>query len=269
MKRYIACLLAVVFLAGGACAEGTEKSFSFNGTKEAQELRADLQSRYLVTILIGDECLDVRAKGFKVNVSQDALGFYPAPLSQNARYEELVRNLEKALSVYSPFFFYLFYPKNAYQQGGISFMLVNSITYKGCSEVGHFSPDGNWMRIWLAAGDYEEWAVHHEIWHAMEARIRREAPRAFNDWNRLNPEGFSYSGDTALMEGAKAHREPEDWFARDYGKYNAKEDRATVYEAIVTKDDEWWNSRPHLRKKKEYLLEKIRSYFAYWPFAEE
>ena len=75
--------------------------------------------------------------------------------------------------------------------------------------------------------------------------------------------------DTALMEGAKAHREPEDWFVRDYGKYNAKEDRATVYEAIVTKDDEWWNSRPHLRKKKEYLLEKIRSYFAYWPFAEE
>ena len=49
----------------------------------------------------------------------------------------------------------------------------------------------------------------------------------------------------------------------------AKEDRATVYEAIVTKDDEWWNSRPHLRKKKEYLLEKIRSCFAYWPFAEE
>lgn len=269
MRRLLACLLTVALLFGCARAEKPGSGFSLNGTAEAREIRSHLMSGYLVTILIGDECLDVKPKGFKVSVSPDGKGSAPAIRGQNARYEVLIRLLEQALSVYSPFFFYEFCPKDVYKQGGISFMLVNSITYKDCSEAGYFLPDGNWMRIWLSASACEEWAVHHEIWHAIETKILREDPKAFADWEKLNPEGFAYSRDAALVNSMKAHLEPDDWFVRGYGMSNVKEDRATVYEAIVTREEAWWADRPHLRKKADYLLNQIRGHFANWPFAEE
>ncbi|MBR3431357.1 MAG: hypothetical protein IKG87_14790 [Clostridia bacterium] len=269
MKRYLACFLALILLLGCACAEEPEYGFFLNGTKEARELRSDLQSRYLVSVRIGDECLGVPTDGFEVNVYPDVMGFYPAILSLNARYEELVRQLEEDLSVYSPYFFYLFFPKGAYERGGISFMLVNHLMFKEHNVAGMFAPDGNWLRIWLSANSYGNWTVHHEMWHAIETKICREDPDAFSDWSKLNPEGFVYSRDVSLMDGVNAQRDVTDWFGREYGMYDGREDRATVFEAIVTKDDEWWSSRPQLQKKAEYLREKIRSHFVYWPFAEE
>ncbi|MBQ9402698.1 MAG: hypothetical protein IJU38_10030, partial [Clostridia bacterium] len=55
--------------------------------------------------------------------------------------------------------------------------------------------------------------------------------------------------------------EPDDWFAREYSKTFEEEDRATVFEDIMTKDEAWWSTRPHLQKKAEFLLEKISAVF--------
>lgn len=41
----------------------------------------------------------------------------------------------------------------------------------------------------------------------------------------------------------------------------AYEDRATVFEAMMLKDEDWWSSRPHLQKKAEFLLEKAEPIF--------
>ena len=35
----------------------------------------------------------------------------------------------------------------------------------------------------------------------------------------------------------------------------------TVFEDIMTKDEAWWSTRPHLQKKAEFLLEKISAVF--------
>ena len=93
----------------------------------------------------------------------------------------------------------------------------------------------------------------------MDYRIRWQDPDAFNDWYRLNPEGFLYTGD--FSGTGDADKESDDWFVREYSKIDEYEDRATLFEALMTKPNTWWESRPYLRKKAEAFLEKVRPVF--------
>ena len=60
--------------------------------------------------------------------------------------------------------------------------------------------------------------VQHELFHLFDLQV----PSRDDAWLELHPKGFRYGG------------APAEGFARDYGRTSIREDKATVYEAIIT-----------------------------------
>ena len=73
----------------------------------------------------------------------------------------------------------------------------------------------------------------------------------------LNPEGFQYTGEYADSGDAFL----PDWFYRSYSVTDAREDRATVYEAFFLESDEWWEDHPLIRRKMEEMKMMIPAAF--------
>ena len=78
----------------------------------------------------------------------------------------------------------------------------------------HFLNDGD-AYVALAAGKYAEQALYHELFHVMETHILNLST-AFDQWEALNPAGFTYDNDFAKNE------------QRDHETYLTGEDRAFV-----------------------------------------
>jgi len=55
--------------------------------------------------------------------------------------------------------------------------------------------------------------------------------------------------------------EMADWFVRGYSTVNEMEDRATVIEAVFSKDEAWWKEHPRIAAKLENMLEVMRPAF--------
>ena len=124
----------------------------------------------------------------------------------------------------------------------------------------HTNENGK-LDIVFARTGVAESSIHHEIWHAMELCILENNKHAFDKWRTLNPKGFKYSQKDSRLAAGGQDEEPEDWFGREYAKTFEYEDRATVFEALMTKSEDWWSTRPHLQKKAQFLLEKAKPVF--------
>ena len=226
---------------------------------DAESLRSFLQSTYGVTVLMGEECAAVPLKGYDVRIRPEGFNALREMATGNKRFVELLQRLWGALSVYPEDFFFRFGKRS--RLNNLQFLLVDEIRQDGMQLGGVHSWGGRQNDIYLAKDGSREQAIHHEIWHAMEYRILCDDPDAFDDWRSLNPKGFAYTGDFSVIRGGKDNDEPDDWFAIEYGKINENEDRATVFGAFMIKEKSWWKSRPHLRKKLRFLLEKAAPVF--------
>lgn len=145
-----------------------------------------------------------------------------------------------------------------------------------------------WYTILLHTGYPKAEHLMHELWHALEDLITMDHPEAINEdeWQTLNPDGFEYddfarSGwlDEGQHEMLLTRGNITDgWFAREYSIANAKEDRATILEALyadlssgyVFCADQYTGTMydlltvsPHLRAKLDYLAQAVRGYFGY------
>lgn len=227
---------------------------------DTEALRSFLQSHYGVTILMGDEIHDFLSEEYELRVIPEGKSVLLQTLEGNSRYTGLLRRLDDVFSVYPPEFFSRFAKR--YYFDGLRFLLTDQILQDGKRIGGVQSVHSGSIDVYLAKDDAKERAIHHEIWHAMDYRIRSDDPHAFDDWALLNPEGFAYTGDFSTIRNEEdKQEEPEDWFASEYGRIDEYEDRATVFEALMLKDEAWWSSRPHLQKKAEFLLEKAEPVF--------
>lgn len=226
---------------------------------DAEALRSFLQSHYGVMILMGDEISDFPSEEYEIRVIPEGNSVFLQMTEGNSRYLDILRRLDDVFSVYPPEFFSRF--AKTYYFDGLRFLLADEILQDGKRIGGVQSVHTGYIDIYLAKEDAKERAIHHEIWHAMDYRIRCDDLRAFEDWALLNPEGFAYTGDFSAIRDEDGKREAEDWFASAYGKIDEYEDRATVFEAMMLKDESWWSTRPRLRKKAEYLLEKAEPVF--------
>jgi len=161
----------------------------------------------------------------------------------NSRFTEMLQLLDDVLSVYPPDFFSSF--KWTRHYGGLLFMIVDDILM-GEEPIGGLQAgadsDGR-IVIYLSRISVKERAIHHEIGHAVDYRIRWKFPDAYTDWNKLNPEGLIYTNDFSVIMKDSENLEPDDWFVREYSKIDEFEDRATVFEALMTKDAAWWSAR--------------------------
>ena len=249
MRRAVSAVLALLLL----CFTLMTRADSVSDDAEA--LRSFLQSHYGVTILMGDEISVFPSEEFELRVIPEGNSVFLQMLEGNSRYIDLLRRMDDVFSVYPPEFFSQFAKRHYFI--GLRFLLTDQILMDGKRFDGVQSVHTGFLDVYLAKDDAKERAIHHEIWHAMDYRIRCEDPHAFEDWDLLNPEGFAYTGDFT----ASRNKEPEDWFASEYGRIDEYEDRATVFEALMLKDEAWWSTRPYLRKKAEFLLEKAEPVF--------
>ena len=254
MKRVLSVILAVLMLCLALPAQS-------EATDDADALRSFLESHYGISIRMGDECREYASESFRIVITPDGDTPFQHMVYGNRRFLDFLRLLDDVLSVYPPDFFSGFRLTRNY--GGLKFLLVDDILRDGIPQGGFQSgadTDGK-ILIFLSRAGAKVRAIHHEIGHAVDYRIRWKDPDAFDSWYRLNPEDFLYTGDFSTTGTDEADKEPDDWFVREYSKIDEYEDRATVFEALMTKDAAWWGTRPYLRRKAEVFLEKTKPVF--------
>lgn len=226
---------------------------------DAEALRSFLESHYGVIIRMGDECTGYPSGNYDIRIVPEGSTPFQQIAAGNSRFADLLRTLDDVFSVYPPEFFSPFSDPD--YMGGLRFLLVDEIRMDGVNIAGVMNTEDAGFNIFLARRAAGERAIHHEIWHAMESRIGCNDPHAFDDWFELNPEDFLYAGDYGVIRTGEENLEPDDWFVREYSKIDEAEDRATVFEALMTKEEDWWSSRLYLRRKAQFLMEKAEPVF--------
>lgn len=112
--------------------------------------------------------------------------------------------------------------------------------------------------IVIAAGQYSEQALYHELFHVMETHILNESI-AFDQWEALNPEGFSYSYSHSTPQAADAYLSGDTRaFVDAYSMSYPKEDRARIWEnALLANNRELFRSEI-MQSKLMTLCQGIR-----------
>ena len=260
-----------------------------------EELRAEadrLEKAYDVRILLGDE----------VKNTNDPSDFHLISLTESQREPDLVRKdtknalntLDLALSFYPTGFFGSFKENG---RGGVRFLLVEdlqSLAYETFTAAGISYTFGAWYNVAVEVdalrgeNGMDRGTVHHELWHTVEEKLLREDPYAFDDWNDLNPAGFTFESDfdsywtsdrwSGYMLNCAAPLN-DAFFIYDYSTVTPQEDRATLIEALLDPYSSYAyqyprfeNNReiiqncPHLMAKLGKMEKEIRAVFGgvYW-----
>lgn len=112
----------------------------------------------------------------------------------------------------------------------------------GCT---YDSADWQYIALDVQADYMREGTVCHEIWHATENEILSHDYTTFNwdDWNALNPAGFTYWNDSGDYDRYDARWTMFDnsegvYFVDSYAKLAAQEDRARIMEYFMAHEDE-------------------------------
>lgn len=247
-------LLALMLMVATAAAEKKET---------AVQLRFEIENRYHVSVLMGEECLGVPTSGFELQITPQGPSLFHWLYIGEEQYTEALKTLRSALSAYPEGFFRNF--RSAAGDTRLQFLVGDRII-RGGQSYGAMTASDNagHSSVFLAANATNpEASVHHALWHVIEARILFKAQMALKDWTNLNPEGFAYEEEESVLSGTE--EDPAEWFVNEEARQNEKEDRAAVFEAYMTKDDAWWDGRPHLQAKLKFLLLRIQGVFKTCP----
>ncbi len=197
---------------------------------QCQQTAREMSEKYGIEILIGPEAAAVQ------------------PWDYNLEAETLVSVLQQELNLLDQWLGQ--YPQEilsatASDFSSLKLCIVRSLT--GTAESAsldsanglHFDNDGD-AYIVLAAGEYAEQALYHELFHVMETHILNHST-AFDQWEMLNPAGFSYDCDFEKNE----QRDPEIYltgedraFVDTYSMSFPAEDRARIMEYAMLPDGE-------------------------------
>lgn len=107
--------------------------------------------------------------------------------------------------------------------------------------------------------------IHHEIWHAMEMAIGYQVLEEV--WMDHHPEGYRYYGryDTGYQSYTKwtweAGYGEESFFIDAYSRINSREDRARIWEAMMTGNTDPFSTAPALARKLTILTQAIEARF--------
>lgn len=106
-----------------------------------------------------------------------------------------------------------------------------------------------------------QYALYHELSHLMETVVLTGST-AYDRWNSLNPEGFSYDSNYhANQDGAQWLRSGQEYFIDAYSMSYPKEDRARLFEYAMTPGHEELFRSPHLQNKLKQMCLGIREAF--------
>ena len=233
--------------------------------QEVRRLADTLEDAYGVRILLSSQCREAAALCDKDITLSDSM----SADAELAGISAMLDSMSRAFALYPQGFLAQF--RNSVGEGGLCFLLVAHIASDygvvGCA---YDSADWQYIALDVQADYMREGTVCHEIWHATENEIRSRDYTAFDwdQWNRLNPEGFLYYGDGTMQDPAQPwtlySSAPEDVrFVDTYSCVAATEDRARIMEFFMTRDDEaeLLIQSPYIRAKLQIMCDAVRRYF--------
>lgn len=209
--------------------------------------------------------------GVQIRIWEDALqkvsGAYtlePEHLEQ--AYAKTLPLLEKALSQFPQGFFKTLAKKTA--TGKLQICLVRSIS--GVPEEGTLARQST-LQYWnggnaylvLAMSENAEQDLYHGLMHAIDTRVLSVCT-AYYEWDRLNPEGFSYDNDYIKnLDRSPAYYLEEDTraFVDAFSMSFSREDRARVMEFACMAGNEAYFKSPIMQQKLRMLCQGIRQAF--------
>lgn len=103
---------------------------------------------------------------------------------------------------------------------------------------------------------------YHELFHMLEVQMMN-ATDGFQEWDKLNPEGFAYVNSYASYEAGELRSSDyltwgENSFADDYGMVSAREDRAQIFLYACLDDQQERFAAPAIQEKLERVCQMIR-----------
>lgn len=233
--------------------------------QEARQQADVLEQRYGVRILLSSQCREAAE-----------LSSYPITLSDTMDTETelngvraVLAAMDRSFALYPEGFLAQF--RNRAGEGGLCFLLVAHIDSDygvvGCT---YDSADWQYIALDVQADYMREGTVCHEIWHATENEILSRDYTSFNwdDWNALNPAGFTYWNDSGDYDRYDARWTMFDngegvYFVDSYAKLAAQEDRARIMEYFMAHEDEagLLIQSDAIRQKLTWMCRAVRECF--------
>ncbi len=236
-----------------SCYTGTYYTFDepdLEGLAQCQVYAAALSEEFGIEILIWEDAVAVQPWDYDLEAE------YLVPVIR----QELTL-LEQRLSQYPEGML----TDTASHFTGIRLCLVRSLT--GTAESGSTESaaglqflDGTDAYLVLAAGDTSQQALYHQLFHLMETHILTQS-NAFDQWDELNPSGFSYDYDYQ----ANAQRDSGVYLEGEYRAFVdtfsmsfPKEDRARIMEYAMLPGQEELFQTATMQAKLLALCQGIR-----------
>ncbi len=216
--------------------------------------------------------------GVEILIGMDAVNTQPVDFEAQAEFSVPVirvylQELEHVLSVYPEGFFRT--AMTASDSGKLKICLVRSLSARPyAANFGEVAGDQFWegreAYLFLTAQPGLERVFYHEMCHAMETQVFAKSGR-YDDWDKLNPEDFSYDFDylaNAKREGGRYLEGQDRAFIDTFSMSFPKEDRATVMTYAMTEGNEELFRSETMQKKLVALCKGIREAFG-WKKSEE
>lgn len=224
---------------------------SFDGLREQAD---GLEKTYGITVLIAQE----------TEIPCQAAGRSAALATDLGQLQNALELLEQELAKYPEEFFHTL--RNSISGGGLTLCLTGKI--EGDLETLGFT---RLLRDRYVVGldiTHEELAatLHHELWHAIEMRLSTDTFDT-EEWSKCNPEGFQYyekydegyAGFTKWTYAGGAGK--DSCFVDSYARINAREDRARIWEAVMTEDANGCMEATALQKKLAIMVKAMEKVF--------
>lgn len=255
-----------------SCAVGRLGTPVAESLQEARRYADALEETYHVSILLSSQCAEAAALCVEAAAQGDHALTLTDTLSAQEELDDvcaMLEALDRSLALYPEGFLAQF--QNGAGEGGLCFLLVAHIeTSYGAVGCCFERFDWQYIALDVCQTRNRDSVICHEIWHATENRIFSRDDTAFSmdEWDALNPEGFSYCIDPnqtnpeqpwTLYTGS-----PEEiHFVDSYSCVDRHEDRARIMEYVMTREEEarLLMQSPFMREKLRIMCESVRNAF--------
>ena len=211
-------------------------------------LRKNIQNKYGVTIKYGSELPNYKPKRAE-----------PVRLLDAERISIYLNKINQVLSTYPSGFFRDFNNKGM----PLTIFLVEKM--EGNAFAGFFDREiYSDLKLTITASTfYFEKTLNHELMHYIDAylEIVMYPDSQKTEWVKLNPPDFTYG----LVNTSYIffNNPSQGYFIREYSQTNYREDRATVFEDMMTRSykNAYYNDGSYIKEKAKLISKQIRQYF--------
>lgn len=214
-----------------------------------EKLRKSIKSKYGITVKYGNEIGSYRPRNATPNLIADA-----------SRNGEFLAKIDAVLSSYPSGFFQDFINKGM----PLTIFLVESMqgnAFEGFLDSEFYSD----LKLTIIASSYWfERTLNHELMHYIDAylSIVMYPIELETEWMKLNPAGYTYEYPNSSYN-FNFSNPTQGYFMKDYSQTNYKEDRATIFEDLMTRayKNSMYNDGVPIKEKAKEISNQIRQYF--------